>query len=73
MKKLYYYDENMTLEKLIGIRQEALRQCPNKKARLKYIRQIDSADERFFYGYKYQLEYLCKEYGYDINDWYAII
>jgi len=37
MKKLYYYDKDMTLAKLIEIRNEALRLCPNKMARLAYI------------------------------------
>jgi len=72
MNTLFYYDENMTLAKLINMRDEALRLCPNKRAKKKYIQKLYFGD-RYFYGHKRQLEYICKEYGYDIKNWYAII
>lgn len=70
-KNLYYYDPNMTLTKLCNIQQEANLNCQTKYGRKKFIAYYKD-ENNFFYGSKKQLKEFCKEYDFNIDDFYKI-
>ena len=72
MKNLFYFNDQMSLDHLYNIREEARLNCQTSTDKKKFIRFYES-DESFFYGSEKELERYCQDYDLDKENFYKII
>ena len=70
-KYLFLFDSEMSLSRLYNLREEARLNCQTSNQRKKFIDYYKD-ENNFFYGSEKQLKEFCKQYDFNIDDFYKI-